>query len=102
MSHALGAKLQLPEGSWIETTYQFAIGMVVGTCHVPKLIYSWLIRVVRPLLSSLGWKGWDGDATGDHLREKRLKVVAVGYGRTGTVSGKYERTPRLLVLLLLS
>jgi hypothetical protein len=55
MSHALGAKLQLPEGSWIETAYQFAIGMIVGSCHIPKLIYRWWsTQLIQPLLSSLG------------------------------------------------
>lgn len=86
MSHALGAKLELPEGSWLESAYQVLIGMIVGTCHIPNLLYRWwLSRVFRPMLHAMGQQpSLEEDAVPS---EQKLKVVAVGYGRTGTVSG---------------
>lgn len=84
MSHALGAKLQLTEGSWLESAYQVLIGMIVGTCHIPNLLYRWWWgRIFRPLLTSMGLQQLEDS---QEPSEKTLKVVAVGYGRTGTVS----------------
>ena len=78
MSHAIGAKLQLQPGSWAEAVYEVAIGVLVGTCHVPNLVIRFWTEKWRSL-----WRSVDN---GEPLAENELEVVAVGYGRTGTVS----------------
>lgn len=80
MSHAIGAKLQLTPGSWAEAVYEVAIGMLVGTCHVPNLVVGFWSDKMRTL-----WKSYQQSIQDDETPDE-LQVVAVGYGRTGTVS----------------
>jgi hypothetical protein len=84
---SFGSKLQLEPGSWMEAAYDVYIGVVVGGRHSAFLVsrgaYSFFIH---PILSLLGIQhiNSQGEAA---TNTEGLKVVAVGYGRTGTVRG---------------
>lgn len=78
MSMAVGSKLQLEPGSWEEVLYEVYIGVVVGVGHNVNMLY---VNFVRPYLRMLGMATEEVVGSG----EKTLKVVGVGYGRTGTV-----------------
>ena len=85
MSMSLGSKLQLEPGSWMEAVYDVYIGVVVGARHSAFLVSRGTYKlIVHPVLSLLGIPN-----TFDHseaaTNTEGLKVVAVGYGRTGTV-----------------
>ena len=91
MSMSFGSKLQLEPGSWTEAFYDVYIGVVVGGRHSAFLFTRGLYKVfVNPAFSLLGIP------TSDALSEaatntEGLKVVAVGYGRTGTVRSWWHR-----------
>jgi hypothetical protein len=87
MSMAVGSKLQLEPGSWLEALFDVYIGIVVGTSHSVKIISRWwYLKTLLPILRAFGIT-IDVDGTAKSKDgEKTLKVVAVGYGRTGTVS----------------
>lgn len=80
---AFGSKLQLESGSFLEALYDVYIGIVVGASHSFWLSFHVLYgSLCKPLLRLFGISH-----DNDGLRNvEGLKVVAVGYGRTGTVS----------------
>jgi hypothetical protein len=99
MSMASFAKNDLTPGSWQEIAYDFYIGFVVGAAHSLKLVGRWwyvhlIVPVARLFGRTLETENYRrGPASSDdarksdvHDEEGKLKVVAVGYGRTGTVS----------------
>ena len=79
------AKIQLEEGSWMESFHEIYIGFVVGVMHNWYFIDKFLrLHVAVPVASLLGF---DSAFTAiEEEKEKTLKAVGVGYGRTGTVS----------------
>lgn len=84
-SHASTAKLQIVPGSWQETFHEIYIGFVVGVMHNWYFIDKFgRERVAMPLATLLG-HGEMFNAIHGPEKEKTLKVVGVGYGRTGTV-----------------
>lgn len=80
MAH--GAKLRFEPGSWQEAVYDVYIGFVVGAAHV---FYFVRRLVVNPILNAFGIHLGKDTANGGINTERRLKVVGVGFGRTGTV-----------------
>jgi branched-subunit amino acid ABC-type transport system permease component len=82
--HQLGNYLELEPGSVLEVIYDFFVGIVVGSSHslyfairfgynlgiAPALLYTGLLHKLEEPQTN-----FDG-----------LKVIGVGYGRTGTVS----------------
>lgn len=87
MSMAMGAKLQLEPGSLMETLYDIYIGIVVGANHSFYIVSRWWYQnLFRPFLLAFGIH-LDVFETKVPAQEGKetLKVVAVGYGRTGTV-----------------
>lgn len=85
MSMSVGAKLQLEPGSWAELVYDVCIGIAVGAAHSFYIVTRWWnIHMIHPILQAFGLK-LDQEET-NNGKEKTLKVVAVGYGRTGTYS----------------
>jgi hypothetical protein len=86
MSMAIGAKLQLEPGSWAELIYDVSIGAAVGAYHSFYIVTKWWYdHLIRPILRTYGFAK---RSSNQYEEEKSsLKVVAVGYGRTGTVSG---------------
>jgi hypothetical protein len=80
-----GAKLQLEPGSWTEAAYDIYIGTVVGARHSAFLVSRTFYKLlVQPFLTILGLKNIFEQAQ-ETINTEGLKVVAVGYGRTGTV-----------------
>ena len=72
-----GSELRFESGSWQEAGHDIYIGLVVGMGHVYKIFfqmpYSYFFgSKLRPMLEEKG----------------DLKVVGVGFGRTGTVSAR--------------
>jgi len=90
MTMSFGSKLQLQPGSWLELVYDVVIGIFTGARHSLYLSYKHCIR--RILRTVLFFVDFDDDydsaasSGGDAAGSEGLKVVAVGYGRTGTVS----------------
>lgn len=79
---SLGSKLQLEPGSWAEMFYDVIIGIAVGASHSTKLVLRTIYEgLILPVIQAFGLKEEE-----ESKLEKTLKVVAVGYGRTGTVS----------------
>jgi hypothetical protein len=98
MSMSMGSKMQLEPGSWMEVLYDVYIGTVVGVGHSVKIGWRFVFQTF--FASSLRLLGFEIESTDKVVEsdgEKGLKVVAVGYGRTGTVSFKKSMT-RLLGL----
>ncbi|GAX22412.1 hypothetical protein FisN_14Hh025 [Fistulifera solaris] len=85
---AMGAKLQLEPGSLMETLYDIYIGIVVGANHSFYIVSRWwYLNLFRPILLAFGidWGVFEAKTAAAGTKET-LKVVAVGYGRTGTYS----------------
>lgn len=95
MSMATGSKMNFASGSWLEVVYDVYIGAVVGASHSMKVLsLNFYTNLIRPVVESLGYTlAPPGDHTNvvddespDGIQNKSLKVVGVGYGRTGTYS----------------
>jgi len=85
-THASTAKLQLDSGSWEELFHEVYIGFVVGVMHNWYFIEKFgREKIVQPSANLLGFGHLFLPIHGPE-REKTLKVVGVGYGRTGTYS----------------
>jgi hypothetical protein len=88
MSMSYGSKLRFEQGSWLEVLYDVYIGVVVGARHSlflgSRVVYT---TAFRPILRSFGY---DLPEEVKH-NDEGLKVVAVGYGRTGTVSQSKDK-----------
>ena len=83
---ALGSKLELEPGSWMEALYDVYIGIVVGTRHFFYISMKWWYTdVAVPALDLLGFQINKYKKVVSKDGKKTLKVVGVGYGRTGTV-----------------
>ncbi len=80
MAH--GSKLRFEPGSWQEAVYDVYIGVVVGASHV---FYFARRCVVNPILDAFGIQLRNDATSGKASAERSLKVVGVGFGRTGTV-----------------
>ena len=77
MTMKMGSDARFEAGSWQEAAHDVSIGLWVGLGHVYKIFcqmpYQYLVGTsVQPQLQESG----------------ELKVVGVGFGRTGTVSGR--------------
>lgn len=80
----LGSTLRFEPGSWQETFFDICIGLVTGVGHLLYYLRTWVVE--GPVYA----------LTGIHLSNDRpqllkegegeLKVVGIGFGRTGTVS----------------
>lgn len=85
MSMSSGAKMQIEAGSFVEAVHDIYIGFVVGVAHswyfVDKFFRE---QIFQPLTSAFGIETSIEGIPEE--KEKTLKVVGVGYGRTGTVS----------------
>mmetsp|Transcript_20010 Transcript_20010/g.25786 ORF Transcript_20010/g.25786 Transcript_20010/m.25786 type:complete len:355 (+) Transcript_20010:142-1206(+) len=87
MSHALGSKLDFQPGSWLEAGYEVFIGTVVGVYHFIYIVSKWwYVNLLTPVFGLFGVKLLKDKVVESRSGEKTLKVVAVGYGRTGTYS----------------
>jgi hypothetical protein len=86
MHTSVGSKMQWfePE-SWWQTGQDVVIGSVVGGYRAAYVVYVWFyVNTVRPLAHLVGVQLPDGKRP--KVPHGTLKVAAVGFGRTGTVS----------------
>jgi hypothetical protein len=92
---ASSAKIHYEPGSWQEMWNDIYTGTVVGAAHSIYLVAKWwYVNVFRPILHFVGVKLPEDPVVQSKDGEKKLKVVAVGYGRTGTVSGDQKKQKR--------
>ena len=83
MSMKSGATLRFEPGSWQEAVYDIYIGSVVGAAHYLYFLKKWTLDlVINPMLYMTGI----AEKPQRQIHNKRLKVIGVGFGRTGTVS----------------
>lgn len=69
-----GSELRFEPGSWQEAAHDIYIGLLVGMGHVYKIFFQ------------MPWQYLVGSSSLPVTREAgELKVVGVGFGRTGTV-----------------
>lgn len=84
---ASSAKIHYEPGSWQEVANDIYTGTVVGAAHSIYLVAKWwYVNFIRPVLQVFGLSLAKDKLVESADGEKTLKVVAVGYGRTGTVS----------------
>jgi vacuolar-type H+-ATPase subunit I/STV1 len=79
-------------GSWQEAIYDVFVGIYVGSAHILTIakLFCWT-HFVQPLLSGLGVHTAEKPIERT-IEENKLKVIGVGYGRTGTVSRNHGHT----------
>ena len=84
-SMSSASRVQVQPGSWEETFHEIYVGFVVGVMHNWYFIDKFLKeKIAAPIQTVFGLEtSLDGINGKD--KEKTLKVVGVGYGRTGTV-----------------
>jgi hypothetical protein len=79
------AKMNFDNGSWQEALYEVYVGITVGSSHGWYFLKKNAMGFAAPVLGAFGVE--IGGKTNASIHEgKELKVVGVGYGRTGTVS----------------
>jgi hypothetical protein len=96
---AVGSKLQLEPGSWAEFVYDVTIGFSVGAAHSLYFVARWFYLHILRVLRFFGIDSINNGRINEEKGEKALKVVAVGYGRTGTVRSFWcQSRPQTLVV----
>ena len=79
------AKMNFDHGSWQEALYEIYVGITVGSSHGWYFLKKNAMFFAAPVLDVFGME--TGGKNNASIKEaKELKVVGVGYGRTGTVS----------------
>jgi hypothetical protein len=79
------AKMNFEPGSWQESLYDIYVGMKVGGAHSMYFVKKNALQIVDPVLSAFG-VGSEKRTLLSPEEAKPLKVIGVGYGRTGTYS----------------
>lgn len=83
MTMKTGSELRFEEGSWQEAAHDTYIGLLVGLGHVYKIFVKMPYEAV---FSSQQYATLKDSDTDNALKNGgELKVVGVGFGRTGTV-----------------
>jgi hypothetical protein len=81
-------------GSWQEAAYELYVGLYVGIAHSIYFGKLFLVDYVRkPATKALGFAGEKKKRAPKSEGPHELKVIGVGYGRTGTVSNISLATP---------
>jgi hypothetical protein len=84
MKISFGSKLQLQPGSLVEATWEIAIGSLSGGIRACHLLVIWCyVNLVRPAARLAGVHLPEGKR--EKMPGGTIQVVAVGFGRTGTV-----------------
>jgi hypothetical protein len=74
-------------GSWQEAAYELYVGLYVGIAHTIYFGKLFLVDYVsKPAGKALGYAGEEKKRAPKSKGPHELKVIGVGYGRTGTVS----------------
>eukprot|EP00538_Stauroneis_constricta_P001875 CAMPEP_0119552682 /NCGR_PEP_ID=MMETSP1352-20130426/5606_1 /TAXON_ID=265584 /ORGANISM="Stauroneis constricta, Strain CCMP1120" /LENGTH=97 /DNA_ID=CAMNT_0007598949 /DNA_START=247 /DNA_END=536 /DNA_ORIENTATION=+ len=96
MSMKRGATSNFQPGSWQELLHDVYVGTLTGACHFPYFVKTWTVEyLVLPLLhltrlSSVVLPSPQDSVVGGsddaRMEARELKVVGIGFGRTGTYS----------------
>ena len=81
------SRMNFEAGSWQEAAYEMYVGCHVGADHAvyfAKLFFQEYLN--KPVSKALGMKVSEQRGSSVSNGQEGLKVVGVGYGRTGTVS----------------
>jgi hypothetical protein len=71
-------------GSWLESVSDVAIGSFAGSMRAFYIMLTWVyVNMVRPIAKIIGITFPDGKRP--KVSNGKIKVAAVGFGRTGTV-----------------
>jgi hypothetical protein len=79
------AKMNFEPGSWQEALYDVCVGMKVGGAHSMYFVKKNAVAMVNPVLNAFGM-GQPKHTLLSPEEAQPLKVIGVGYGRTGTYS----------------
>lgn len=80
-------------GSWQEATYEIYVGLHVGIAHTAYFGKLFFIDYVnKPISKALGFAEAEKKRAPLPDGSQGLKVIGVGYGRTGTVSNGCKRS----------
>ena len=91
MKLSLGSKLiyLFEPGSWSEAIFDVAIGVLTGAIRAMYIFWRCIyVNIVRPIAKLVGIKLPEGKRP--KVADGKLKVAAVGFGRTGTVSFVFQ------------
>lgn len=80
------AKMNFDNGSWQEALYEVYVGITVGSSHGWYFLKKNAMGFAAPVLGAFGVETGGKKKNASIKEAKDLKVVGVGYGRTGTVS----------------
>jgi hypothetical protein len=79
-----GSKMQFEPGSVLEAVHEVVVGSLSGGIRAFYIMTTWVyVNIVRPLGKAVGIQFPDGKRP--KTPGGKLKVAAVGFGRTGTV-----------------
>jgi hypothetical protein len=82
----LHVKREFEQGSWLEALQEIAIGIVTGVIRAWFVVSTWVyVNIIRPIANLIGVHLPEGKR--EKVTHGTLKVAALGFGRTGTVSG---------------
>jgi hypothetical protein len=80
----LGSKFQFEPGSWLEGAMDVCVGSFSGFVRAFYIMAIWTyVNVIRPVCQQFGIQLSDGKRP--KVPDGKIKVTAVGFGRTGTV-----------------
>ena len=80
-----GSQLNLEPGSWLDVVREIVEGTVSGTIRAFYVLAAWAyVNIIRPLANVIGVQLPEGKR--EKIPGAKLKVAAIGYSRTGTVS----------------
>jgi hypothetical protein len=82
----LGSTLHFEPGSWQETIFDICIGVLTGAGHFLYFLQNWFLE--RPVYALTGIRLFNDKPKLLKKGEGELKVVGIGFGRTGTVSDR--------------
>jgi hypothetical protein len=100
---SLGSKLiyQFEPGSWAEAVFDVVIGTLTGTIRAFYIISRWAyVSIVRPVANLVGIHLPEGKRP--KVDDGKLKVAAVGFSRTGTVSCNLVFCGAAIIVLAIS
>lgn len=84
MRISLGSKQHFESGSWLEAVLEILVGSLTGSIRACYIVTTGVyLNVIRPMASVLGIRFPTGKRK--KMLGGKIKVAAVGFGRTGTV-----------------
>ena len=91
MSVAWGSRLHFEPGSWLEVAHDTFTGLWSGATRSFVIMGTWVyVNIVRPLANLVGVHHLP-EGKREYVKDGKLKVAVVGFGRTGTVSKQPRR-----------